>query len=106
MKIGLKSGYVFECDDNSYIETNKYSGELIHIFVTLKDRKKYTVNDEDIEFFESDLLDDDIEELATYGDDDDDDDIDMAFGWIQTRYLQSDDLLQHHKSQGDLICRI
>ena len=80
MKIGLKSGYVFECDDDSYTETNKYSGELIHIFVSLKDRKKYTVNDDDIEIFESDLLDEDIKELATYGSEYEDDDVDMSFG--------------------------
>ena len=79
MKIGLKSGYVFECEDDSFTETNKYSGELIHIFVSLKDRKKFTVNDEDIEFFESDLLNADIEELATYGDDYEDDDIDPSY---------------------------
>ena len=80
MKIGLKSGYVFECDDCSYTEANELNGELIHIFISLKDRKKYTVNDECIEFFQSDLYDDDIEELATYGNENEDDCIDMSFG--------------------------
>ena len=80
MKIGLKSGYVFECDDCSYTEANELNGELIHIFISLKDRKKYTVNSDDIEFFESDLYDNDIEELATYGNEDEIDEIDPSFG--------------------------
>ena len=80
MKIGLKSGYVFECDDCSYTEANELNGELIHIFVSLKDRKKYTVNDDNIDYIESDLLDDDIKELATYGNENEDDNVDMSFG--------------------------
>jgi hypothetical protein len=81
MKIHLKSGKSFTCEDVSYTETNQFSGELIHIFISLSDRVKYTVKDEDIEFFESELDDEDIEELASYGECDDEHGcIDSSFG--------------------------
>ena len=80
MKIDLKSGYVFECDDLSFTETNELNGELIHIFISLKDRKKYTVNDDNIDYIKSDLSDEDLAELATYGEDNDNDDTDVSFG--------------------------
>ena len=80
MIIHLKSGKSFNCEEESYTESNQISGELIHIFISLDDRKKYMVHDEDIEFFESDLTDEDLKELASYGDTWYEDDIDCSFG--------------------------
>lgn len=68
MIIGLRSGFVFTCEDESYTATNTVSGETIHTFVSFADKQKFVVRDEDIEFWESRLSDEDIENLATYGD--------------------------------------
>ena len=67
MKIHLKSGNTFECEDEWYVETNNLSGELTYIFVSISDQKKYTVDSECIEYFEADLDNGDLEELAMYG---------------------------------------
>lgn len=80
MKIGLHSGYAFTCEDESYTATNKISGDVIHTFVSIDGRKKYVVPGGSIEFWQSRLIDEELEELTMYGEDEEDDDcVDPAF---------------------------
>ena len=81
MKIGLKSGKSFECDDDgAYTSTDKITGETRDTFISLKNRKKYGVNADDIEFFETKLVDEVIADLATWGCEDEPDPHDHSFG--------------------------
>lgn len=70
MIIGLHSGKTFECDNQSYTEQNEYTGNTIRIFTNMAEKKKYTVDDAMIEFWEETLTDEDFTDLMTWGDDD------------------------------------
>lgn len=81
MKIGLMSGKTFECDNMSYTETDQYTGETTRVFTNGAEKKKYTVADAAIEFWEEDLAEDELEALMMWGESEEEEEDDtVSFG--------------------------